>query len=258
MPPADLRLIKILDELKNGAISVSDAEKHISKISETTGIETESAVIDETREKRTGFPEAIYAQSKTPSQVVEIFEKMLSINKKALATRCSNETLVLLKKEIPQINIHNQSKMAWVSTDTKINTNTSVAILTAGTSDLPVAEEAAITLEFAGYLVERVFDVGVAGIHRLLSRIKTIEQAGVVIVIAGMEGALPSVVGGLVSKPVIAVPTSIGYGASFQGISALLGMLNSCSSGISVVNIDNGFGAAVAAIRILNGLKEIK
>lgn len=256
MSPVDIRLIKVLDEFKSGKISVSEAEARINSLSMPSGTPTDSAIIDDAREKRTGFPEAIYAQSKTPEQVVEIFSKMIAVNGKALATRCSDETLSLLQEKIANVNIHKQSKMAWLLSDIEAYAGASVAVLTAGTSDLPVAEEAAITLEFAGCLVDRIFDVGVAGIHRLLSRMSSIEKAGVIIVIAGMEGALPSVVGGLFSKPIIAVPTSVGYGASFQGISALLGMLNSCSSGISVVNIDNGFGAAVAAIRIIKGLKE--
>lgn len=257
MFPVDIRLRKILDDLKNDKITLAEAEGNIALLSESKGVSTTSAIIDEERENRTGFPEAIYAQSKTPEQVVEIFEKMFSLNGKAIATRCSDDTLELLEKKISNVNTSKLSRMAWIRSDVEVFVGRSVAILSAGTSDLPVSEEAAITLEFAGYEVRRIYDVGVAGIHRLLSRMKMIEETGVVIVVAGMEGALPSVVGGLVTKPVIAVPTSVGYGASFQGISALLGMLNACSAGISVVNIDNGFGAAVAAIRILNVIKEL-
>jgi len=219
-------------------------------------VETSDAVLDINREKRTGFPEAIYAASKTPGQVVEIFKKMMAANGKALATRCTDEALDSLEKNIPEISVHRLSRMAWMRSDVELFPGASIAILAAGTSDLPVAEEAALTLEFSGYRVERIFDVGVAGIHRLFGRMDRVKDASAVIVVAGMEGALPSVVGGLVPCPVIAVPTSVGYGASFMGVSALLGMLNSCSAGISVVNIDNGFGAAVAAIRILKGLKK--
>jgi pyridinium-3,5-biscarboxylic acid mononucleotide synthase len=213
------------------------------------------AVLDTGREERLGFPEAIYAAGKTPLQTKRIFSELLKKTGSALATRCSPETLALLRRSFPKATICETGRTAWHRT-TPLTLDRfggrKVAILAAGTSDLPVAEEAAATLTFAGVTPDRCFDIGVAGIHRLLERLPLIRQADVVIVTAGMEGALPSVVGGLVPAPVIAVPTSVGYGASFGGIAALLGMLNSCSAGITVVNIDNGFGAAVAAIRILH------
>jgi hypothetical protein len=210
------------------------------------------ALLDFHREARSGFPEAIYAAGKTPDQVVRIFAELVKISGKALATRCSAEMLDRLKAEIPGVHIDALAGMAWKKPRRAPRRGT-VALLAAGTSDLPMAEEAAITLEFAGFQALRCYDIGVAGIHRLFSKLDDIRAADVVIAVAGMEGALPSVVGGLVSAPVIAVPTSIGYGASFHGLAALLAMLNSCSAGITVVNIDNGFGAAVAAVRILKG-----
>lgn len=254
MEPVNLRIRKILENFRHGNISTAEAETALAK-EFSHGVETESAVIDSTREYRTGFPEAIYAASKTPAQVVEIFTRMLESNGKALATRCSDEILAELEKNFPDINIDKNSRLAWFRPDIEIIPRSKIAVLAAGTSDWPVSEEAAITLEFAGCLVERIYDVGVAGIHRLLGRVDKFADVDAAIVVAGMEGALPSVVGGLVNCPVIAVPTSVGYGASFGGIAALLGMLNSCSAGITVVNIDNGFGAAVAAIRIVKGRK---
>ena len=252
MDPVNLKIRKILEDFRHGKISPVDAELALAR-EFTHGADTSFAVIDGTREHRTGFPEAIYAASKTPEQVVDIFAEMLELNGKALATRCSDETLEALQEKISEVNIDKQSHLAWFRPDVEINAASKVAVLAAGTSDLPVAEETALTLEFSGMQVERVYDVGVAGIHRLLGRMKKFADADAVVVVAGMEGALPSVVGGLVQCPVIAVPTSVGYGTSFGGISALLGMLNSCSAGIVVVNIDNGFGAAVAAIRIVKG-----
>lgn len=227
----------------------------------------EEYLLDIERESRLGFIEVIYAAGKTPNQVCEIFQKLIENNGKALATRCSEDTLKLLKKSIKGINIDYISKVAWKISnptlkckvlDKEKKNRACVSVVAAGTSDMPVAEECAITLEFYGINVNRVYDVGVAGLHRLLERLDILRSSKIVIVIAGMEGALPSVVGGLISKPVIAVPTSVGYGANFSGLSALLAMLNSCASGIVVVNIDNGFGAAIAAIRILNSFKEQK
>ncbi|GAB4276942.1 MAG: nickel pincer cofactor biosynthesis protein LarB [Candidatus Rifleibacteriota bacterium] len=255
MEPVNLTIRKILEEFKQDKISPSEAESAISA-EFSHGVAIDSAIIDSTREHRTGFPEAIYAASKTPSQVVEIFGQMLKVNGKALATRCSEQTFVQLEKKFPEVNLDETSRIAWLRPDIEIDASTKISVLAAGTSDLPVAEEAAITLEFSGCVVERVYDVGVAGIHRLMGRVSRFADSDAVIVVAGMEGALPSVVGGLVDCPVIAVPTSVGYGASFGGISALLGMLNSCSAGITVVNIDNGFGAAVAANRIVKGKKK--
>ncbi len=210
--------------------------------------------LDFHRENRSGFPEAIFGAGKTSNQVVKIFQLLLEKSGKALATRCSPETLIELQKAIPEVSVDTGAGLAWYNPGSKkVTGKSTVAILAAGTSDLPVAEEAAITLEFSGFSVQRQYDIGVAGIHRLFGKLEEIREADVIIAVAGMEGALPSVVAGLVSAPVIAVPTSVGYGASFQGLAALLAMLNSCSAGVSVVNIDNGFGAAVAAVRILKG-----
>ena len=213
------------------------------------------AMLDFHRESRVGFPEAIYGAGKTPEQICAIFQEFVRASGKALATRCSTAALIALKKAVPKVEIDEASGMAWLIRKPRRSRSHVVAILAAGTSDLPVAQEAAITLEFAEFTVHRHFDIGVAGIHRLFGRLDEIRKADVVIAVAGMEGALPSVVGGLVAVPVIAVPTSVGYGASFQGLAALLAMLNACSAGITVVNIDNGFGAAVAAVRILKGKK---
>ncbi|MBF0500282.1 MAG: nickel pincer cofactor biosynthesis protein LarB [Candidatus Riflebacteria bacterium] len=214
-------------------------------------LETSDALIDVGREARLGFGEAIYAAGKTPAQVVGIFQALRDTCGRALATRCSPETIAALRDGISDLGVDERARLVWFPGVHPSNSVGKVAVLAAGTSDLPIAEEAAGTLAFAGIGVERFFDVGIAGIHRLLGRIDKIRKADVVIVVAGMEGALPSVVGGLVGMPVIAVPTSVGYGASFQGLAALLAMLNGCSAGITVVNIDNGFGAAVAAARIL-------
>ncbi len=253
MEPVNLNILRILEDFKNGRISAAEAAKTLEP--DTGEVETSCAVIDISRESRTGFPEVIYAAGKTPQQVLEIFTNLASRNGKALATRCSQATLDILKSEVNDVCIDELSGMAWITSEIKIHAWAKVAIIAAGTSDLPVADEAAITLEFCGYNPERIYDVGVAGIHRLLNRTRKFSDADVIIVIAGMEGALPSVVGGLTGCPVIAVPTSVGYGANFSGLAPLLGMLNSCAAGITVVNIDNGFGAAVAAHRILRGHK---
>jgi NCAIR mutase (PurE)-related protein len=269
MEKVDLRIVRILDDYKNGRITASEAARLLSGTAEkktastaptTTAsegdndIELPDAVLDVERERRIGLPEVIYGAGKTPQQVCEIFSSLHAANGKALVTRCSEETMNLLAKKCPQANINRSCGLAWAVSEIELNPGASVAIIAAGTSDFSVAEEAALTLEFCGYMAERIYDVGVAGIHRLMSRLPRFRNADAVIVVAGMEGALPSVVGGLVGCPVIAVPTSVGYGASFNGLAALLGMLNSCSAGVTVVNIDNGFGAAAAAVRIIKGL----
>ncbi|MBF0407528.1 MAG: nickel pincer cofactor biosynthesis protein LarB [Candidatus Riflebacteria bacterium] len=215
---------------------------------------TPEVIPDFEREERAGFIEAIFGAGKTSKQVLNIFNEFVSTKGCALATRCSKKTISLLKSEIPGCCTDKNSGLAWYPEKFDVRLG-KAAVVAAGTSDISVAEEAAITLEFGGAEVERIYDVGVAGIHRLFNCLDKIKNAEVVIVVAGMEGALPSVVGGLVSAPVIAVPTSVGYGASFHGLAALLGMLNSCSAGVTVTNIDNGFGAAVAAIRILKRSK---
>jgi len=212
------------------------------------------AKVDHHRPRRKGFPEVIYCPGKTPAQIAGIAQKIWAAGHDVLATRADRKAFNALRKAIKTAKYHETARI--ISAKKKVehralNVERRVAVVTAGTADLPVAEEAAVTAEFLGLKVERLFDVGVAGIHRLINNLDKLKNARVVIVVAGMEGALPSVLGGLIDKPIIAVPTSVGYGASFKGLSALLTMLNSCSPGIAVVNIDNGFGAAVMAYYIV-------
>ncbi|MFC2171669.1 nickel pincer cofactor biosynthesis protein LarB [Acidobacteriota bacterium] len=207
----------------------------------------EFAKIDTHRALRRGFPEVIFGQGKTPTQIVKICSSLRAHGQAVLITRTDRKVFTLLKKQFPKARFHAEAKAVTVADKIDIEGKGTVLVVSAGTSDIPVAEEAAVTAEIMGNQVERLFDVGVAGLHRLLGYKEKIFSARVIIVVAGMEGALPSVVGGLVSVPVIAVPTSTGYGASLKGFSALLAMLNSCASGITVVNIDNGFGAGYAA-----------
>ena len=212
------------------------------------------ATIDHHRALRQGHPEVVLAEGKTPEQVAEIAVRIADRGEGVLVTRASDEARALLLARLPGAEASVLGRIVWSRPHEPVAPLPgSVLVLTAGTSDLPVAEEAAVTAEAFGCRGARLADVGVAGIHRVLARHTEIMAASVVIVVAGMEGALPSVVGGLVRSPVIAVPTSVGYGASLGGIAALLGMLNSCASGVTVVNIDNGFGAGVAAARILAG-----
>ena len=208
------------------------------------------AQVDTHRALRKGFPEVIFGAGKTPAQVVAIAGKLLEREQNVLATRISAEHARALRKKFKRAVYHELARCATIEHKPLPKRPGTIAVVCAGTSDLPVAEEAALTAEITGNRVERINDVGVAGVHRLFNRLETIQAANVVIVVAGMEGALPSVVAGLISKPVIAVPTSVGYGASFGGLAALLGMLNSCGSGVTVVNIDNGFGAGYAASQI--------
>ncbi len=242
----------VLDAYRDGS---ANFEETVQRISEVENQFVEATTIDHDRQRRTGSAEVIYAEFKTPQQVVSAFRSIREGGQNVLATRVTPEAAKLLVQEIEGVELHESARIAcWVDESKQPETPaTSVGVVTAGTSDLPVAEEAAVTAEFYGNKVERIFDVGVAGVHRLLRRVETIRSCRSIIVVAGMEGALPSVVGGLVDKPVIAVPTSVGYGASFGGIAALLGMLTSCASGVSVVNIDNGFGAGFLA-NIINRL----
>jgi hypothetical protein len=213
------------------------------------------ATVDHHRAIRQGFPEVIFGLGKTPGQIVGIAEKLLDRASNLLITRTNREAYDCVVAIAPDAVYHESCGAVTVRRDTQLIGAGIIAVVTAGTSDIPVAEEAAITAEIMGNHTERLFDVGVAGIHRVLSRREMLQSARVIVCIAGMEGALPSVVGGLVSVPVIAVPTSIGYGASFNGIAALLGMLNSCSSNVSVVNIDNGFGGGYVASLINREVK---
>jgi len=252
MKSSETAMKRILEDVGAGRLTPTEAFREIARL-RPGEVTVPDAVLDVDREARSGFPEAIYAAGKTPEQTVAIFQALKKANGRALATRCPPETLAALRKRVRGVRIDERSRTAMSLPARLPAPRGRVAVLAAGTSDLSVADEAAVTLEFAGVGVIRCSDVGVAGIHRLLGRLDTVRRADAVIVVAGMEGALPSVVGGLVSAPVIAVPTSVGYGASFGGIAALLGMLNSCAAGVTVVNIDNGFGAAVAAIRMING-----
>ena len=215
------------------------------------------AKIDHHRLKRKGFPEVIYCEGKTPGQVAEIAKRISRNGHDVLATRADRKAFQAIKKILKKARYYETARIVAVSREQKVESrkrnveHRSVAVVTAGTADIPVAEEAAVTAEFLGMKADRIFDVGVAGIHRLVKNLPRIQKAQVVIVAAGMEGALPSVIGGLIDRPIIAVPTSVGYGSNFEGLSALLTMMNSCAPGVAVVNIDNGFGAAVMAYSIM-------
>jgi pyridinium-3,5-biscarboxylic acid mononucleotide synthase len=242
------RVRDLLEQVANGSMEVAHAIDALSfEPVESLGF----ATIDHHRALRQGFPEVIYGQGKTAEQIVEIALRIAARGDGVLATRVSPDALEALRAQMPNVQLNTTARTAYLpgNEPPPVGQGT-VAIVTAGTSDLPVAEEAAVTLGALGNCVSRITDVGVAGIHRVLAKRDELLSAAVVIVVAGMDGALPSVIGGLVRAPVIAVPTSVGYGASFQGIAPLLTMLNSCAAGVTVVNIDNGFGAAVAASRI--------
>ena len=211
------------------------------------------AQVDTHRALRKGFPEVIFGAGKTPEQVVKIAAKILASESRVLITRITEAHARALRKKFKRATHHETARCITIEKSPLRKRPGTIGVICAGTSDLPVAEEAAVTAEIMGNHVERIYDVGVAGLHRLLAKSENLRSANVLVVVAGMEGALPSVVAGLVSKPVIAVPTSVGYGANFSGLAPLLGMLNSCASGLTVVNIDNGFGAAFAAARIDRG-----
>jgi len=242
------RVRSLLERVADGSVDVDAALKSLAvEPVESLGF----ATIDHHRALRQGFPEIIYGAGKTPEQICAIAQHIVSRGDGVLVTRIPPEAALALRDAMPDVELNATARTAYVPGSEPAPRGTgTVAVVTAGTSDLPVAEEAAVTLSALGNCVARITDVGVAGIHRVLAKREEIMSAAVVIVVAGMDGALPSVVGGLVRAPVIAVPTSVGYGASFQGLAALLTMLNSCAAGVTVVNIDNGFGAAVAASRI--------
>jgi hypothetical protein len=243
------RLRTLLAGVAEGRVSPVEAERALAWAPvEETGF----ATVDHHRALRQGYPEVVFGQGKTPEHTVEIARRIAARGDGCLVTRVSEAAEDALRAALPEVEINELGRTAYLAPAEPVarRVRGPVLVVTAGTSDLPVAEEAAVTARAFGNPVERLTDVGVAGLHRVLAARDTLLGAAVVIVVAGMEGALPSVVGGLVSAPVIAVPTSVGYGASFGGVSALLGMLNSCASGITVVNIDNGFGAAAAASRI--------
>ena len=238
---------ELLENVKNGSLTI---DKALEDLKELPFKDLGYAKVDNHRELRVGYPEVIYCEGKTPEQIRGIVEIMLARGSDILGTRASEEAYKSVKEICPKAEYSKMARTITIKNKVPETTNTYISIVTAGTSDIPVAEEAAVTAEIFGNKVERIYDVGVAGIHRLFDKIDLIRGAKIIIVAAGMEGALASVIGGLVDKPVIAVPTSVGYGANFGGLSALLCMLNSCASGISVVNIDNGFGAGYLASMI--------
>lgn len=247
MSPNDKTVREILKQVKDGAIEIDDAER-LMRSYEDHGF----FKLDTHREKRQGFPEVIYGEGKTVEQIIKIIRVMVEKGQRILTTRISEAKGEAIVDALPDLTFNPTARtISWINpSDDKIRFDGYINVISAGTSDLPVAMEAAITAEMMGCQVEMITDVGVAGIHRLFDMLPKIRGGSVTIIAAGMEGALPSVVGGLVSHPIIAVPTSVGYGSNFNGLAALLSMLNACSSGISVVNIDNGFGAGYNAALI--------
>ena len=239
---------EILIQFQKGELSLEEATSQLEGIDDLG-----FASLDLSRNKRNGFPEIIYGEGKTKEQIEQIIHSLEKENLPVLATRVDSEKGQYLLEKIPH-GFYYETARAFVVNPTPIHTEHYIAVVTAGTSDMPVAEEAAITAETFGNPVKRIYDVGVAGIHRLFNRLDDIRGASVIIVIAGMEGALVSVVAGLVDVPVIAVPTSVGYGSNLQGLTTLMSMLTSCASGVTVVNIDNGFGAAYSA-SIINQIR---
>ena len=241
---------EVLHRYANDGLSLDDA---VNLLRDLPDQDLGFAKVDHHRAIRTGFPEVVFGEGKTPHQVASITKTILQQSNVLLVTRANREIYAAVLTGAPDASYDETARTVIVDRRNNRECLPGVLVLCAGTADLPVATEAALTAELMGCEVERVFDVGVAGIHRLLDQLETLRRARVVIAVAGMEGALPSVVGGLVQAPVIAVPTSIGYGASFQGLAALLAMLNSCAPGVAVVNIDNGFGAGYLAAQIIKG-----
>ena len=244
------KMESVLSRLGKGELSVAETMEMLRILPYE---DLEFAKLDHHRELRKGIPEAVYSPGKTDAQVLEIAARTLTRNGEVVFTRMNEKTCAKLRKKFGKdVRWYPDARIVAVGLEERDRAGR-ILVITAGTSDIPVAEEAAVTAELMGCDVERLYDVGVAGMHRLTSNLKQFDRADVIVVLAGMEGALPSVVAGLTSRPVIAVPTSVGYGASFSGLAALLGMLSSCSSGIGVVNIDNGFGAgALAAVIVKN------
>jgi NCAIR mutase (PurE)-related protein len=235
---------KLFEEVRKGKLSPDKAVERLRHLPfEDLGF----AKVDHHRALRAGMPEVIFGQGKTPQQVAAIFERLAKHGHNVLVTRATEEQFAAVQADTPRAEFHEVARAIVLQRDHKKYGKGRITVVSAGTSDIPVAEEAVVTAEVMGNDVEHLYDVGVAGIHRLLANRNSLFRARVIIVCAGMEGALPSVVGGLVGVPVIAVPTSVGYGAAFQGVAALLGMMNSCASNVSVVNIDNGFGAGYVA-----------
>ena len=250
MTESELRLL--LAGVKQGTIPHDEAFAQITAALRDAPYENlDFARVDHHRHLRQGMPEVVFGQGKTASQIALIAERIVARGHSLLVTRATPEAWAAVREVVPDATFQESGRVIFLRRDDTPRTTGTVLVVSAGTADLPVADEAAVSAEVMGHTVERLYDVGVAGLHRLLDARGRLESAAIVIVVAGMEGALPSVVGGLVSVPVIAVPTSVGYGAAFGGIAALLGMLTSCASGLAVVNIDNGFGAAALATRIL-------
>ena len=249
MTVAQLR--QLLDQVRDGQVAPDTALDQVMALLRETAFEDLGfARVDHHREWRQGFPEVVFGLGKTPGQVASIASQIVARGHTLLVTRTGEDAFAAVRNVVPGASFHPAARaISFRQQDAQPGKGT-ILVAAAGTSDLPVAEEACVTAEVMGNTVDRLFDVGVAGLHRLLGEHVRLAAARVVVVVAGMEGALPSVVGGLVKVPVIAVPTSVGYGASFGGVAALLGMLNSCAAGVSVVNIDNGFGAGTIASRI--------
>lgn len=238
------KLETLLTKLAGGEISLEQVLKELEGFPwDDLGV----ARVDHHRAWRKGFPEIVFGQGKSPDQIIKIANSILKAGGNLIITRIDKDVYKKIKVKIANLSYHPQARIAYLKQEEPEKGKGKILVISAGTSDIPVAEEAAVTCELLGNEVERLYDVGVAGLHRLLGEMDKINQARVIIVVAGMEGALPSVVAGLVRAPIIAVPTSVGYGASFKGLAALLAMLNSCPGGVAVVNIDNGFGAATIA-----------
>jgi pyridinium-3,5-biscarboxylic acid mononucleotide synthase len=238
---------KLFDQVREGKLSPDRAAERLRHLPfEDLGF----AKVDHHRALRAGMPEVVFGEGKSPAQMAQIFLRLAKHGGNILATRASKEQFAAVRRKLPKAEYRVPARAIVLQRDKKKYGKGTIAVISAGTSDIPAAEEAVVTAEIMGNDVEHLYDVGVAGIHRLLANRRTLARARVVIVCAGMEGALPSVVGGMVGVPVIAVPTSVGYGAAFKGLAALLGMMNSCASNVSVVNIDNGFGAGYVAALI--------
>lgn len=241
-----METLEVLNKVKSGELSVAEAQSFFDKKSfEELGY----AKLDISRQRRSGFPEVVYCEGKPDAYLQQIYVKLYEANGEVFGTRATKEQFALVRKALPQVQYDELSRVLKLEAEGKKRKGL-IAVCSAGTADIPVAEEAAQTAEFFGARVERCYDVGVSGIHRLLARTELLQQANCVVAVAGMEGALASVIGGLVRNPVIAVPTSVGYGASFHGVAALLTMINSCANCVSVVNIDNGYGAGYIATQI--------
>lgn len=248
----DELLKSILEKYKNNEVTLNESLDNINRLLIS---DIGFAQLDFHRQRRLGFPEVIYGEGKDKEMLVNIIQRMKSSSIPIIVTRVNEEKAMFLKHKFPDVEYYNQARVLYYADNKFFDDNFGpIAVVAAGTSDIPIAEEAAVISTITGNKVNRVYDVGVAGLHRLFKYIDQLLESKVIIVIAGMEGALPSVIGGLIPKPIIAVPTSVGYGANFSGLTPLLGMLNSCAPGITVVNIDNGFGAAYAASLITGSI----